>query len=183
MRRPRAGSLLGPLLCAALVLHELGYLLARTACERGEGLGIAVTIGVAIFVSAAWSVILVPILSRSLEVGRGLAVAAVVALALLSIFLSQETVESLLLGDHPAAAQAVLAVLAPLCMAFGALAACISRLLYRVAVAIVSAVAAAWRRIGHAPAATATRSLERGRAITASPLAYGLAKRPPPAFA
>lgn len=179
------GVLFAGLLPVALVLHELGYFLARTACGRDGTLEMWLTVSVAVIVGAAWSLALVPLLARSSGRPRGLTATLVISVAFLTIFLSQEAMESLILGDDLAAAQATLAVLAPLCLILGAMGARLSRVLFKVAVAIVVA-AGGRRRERRWPASAESRDargFERGPDLKATPLAFGLARRPPPVLA
>lgn len=173
--------LLSLLPAVALLLHELGYLLARSACRADGELAIYITVGVAMIVSAGWSLALVPFTSRLPQPRRELSSTVVIATALLTIFLSQETLESLMLGDKPAIAQAALAILAVLCLALGALAVRISRMLCRAAAELVSTALSSRRHERRASdQSQPAYSLERGPAITTAPLAFRLASRPPP---
>ena len=184
LRRPSARGLLALMLPVALILHETAYLLARSGqCCAGGELTVPMAVAVAMVVGGAWSLVLVPLVARVRSGRNSVAVPAVIAVALLTIFVSQEAMETLLLGDRPAAAQTALAFLAPLSVVVGAVGAALARLIYRAASAIVAIVAARRprsreRRSPNRRARAATRA-----SITAAPLAFGLARRPPPALA
>jgi hypothetical protein len=183
LRRPSARGLFSLLLPVALILHEAAYLIARSGqCCSGEELSPPMIIAVAAVVGGAWSSVLVPLVAKVRDDQRSLAVPAAITVALVTIFVSQEAMEVLLLGDEPAVAQAALAFLAPIAAALGLLGGALARLACRAAVALVAIVSTnagrtrEVRAIGrHAPSATATPAM-------AAPLAFGLARRPPPAF-
>src|SRR5262245_42257107 len=107
---------------------------------------------------------------------------AVFAGALLAIYLGQESLEGLLAG-HPGGLAAVLAhggwIAVPLALAIGALSALVTRLLESVegALAVVHAERVARSR----PPATRGRAIPaRALRLPSNPLAFGLARRPPP---
>jgi hypothetical protein len=102
--------------------------------------------------------------------------------ALLAIYIAQEMFEGILLAGHPAGPAAVLAnggwLALPLAIAIGALAALLASALEGVerAIALVHA-----RRVRSRPPAVRGRPLPaRTLRLSSSPLAFGLARRPPP---
>jgi hypothetical protein len=108
---------------------------------------------------------------------------AIFAGALLSIFAGQELFESLIASGHPAGLAAVLGhggwVAIPLALAIGLLSALLARALESVerAIAVVHA-----RRAGRsrAPAVSGRALPARRPRLSSAPLAFGLARRPPP---
>jgi hypothetical protein len=104
---------------------------------------------------------------------------AVFAAALLAIYLTQESLEGMLLVGHPAASLANGGWLAlPLALAIGAISALLARALEGVerAIALVHAQPGRSR-----PPAVRGRALPaRGLRLALTPLAFGLARRPPP---
>ncbi len=181
-RLPSRRLVLSALLPLALILHELGFFLARAACDRGGELATSAAVGVAVIVAMGWSLALAPLLSRVPDARRGLLSSLLIAMALFSIFLSQEVAESLILGDGLIAAQAAFAVLVPICFALGALGARLTRAICHAAVSLISG-ANRKRDDLVLPAMPAGPRFERGAAFTSAPLAFRLASRPPPALA
>jgi hypothetical protein len=108
---------------------------------------------------------------------------AVFASALLAIYLSQELLEGLIAAGHPAGIAAVLAgggwVALPLALAIGTLVALLARALEGVerAIAVVHADRPLRR---HAPAVRGRARAARALSLLFEPLAFGLARRPPP---
>jgi hypothetical protein len=103
--------------------------------------------------------------------------------ALLAIYVGQETFESLLASGHPGSITALLAgggwIALPLALAIGALTALAARALEGLERAI--AVTHARRRELSRPPAVHGRPLPARMArLAAAPLAFGLARRPPP---
>ena len=108
---------------------------------------------------------------------------AIFAGALLAIYVGQESLEGLLATGHPAGPAAVLAhggvIALPLAAAIGALSALLAGLLERVEGAIAVAHAVLSRRTR--PPASRGRALPARRLrLPSTPLAFGLARRPPP---
>jgi hypothetical protein len=104
------------------------------------------------------------------------------ALGLLAIFVTQESLEGMIAAGHPGGIAAVLAsggwLAIPLALALGAVAAVLARALEGIEVAI-----AARHRTHVLPRAPRVRGSARmGRSLARplSPLAFGLARRPPP---
>ena len=106
--------------------------------------------------------------------------------ALLLVFCSQELAEGALAPAHPAGLAALVAgggwVAAPLALAFGLLVAVAERLLDRAEIAIAARLQAPIRPAA-APDPPAAVPREGHSPPAATPLAFGLARRPPPALA
>jgi hypothetical protein len=108
---------------------------------------------------------------------------AVFAAALLAIYVGQECIEGILAAGHPAGPSAVLAhggwIALPLAVAIGALSALLARFLEGVerAIAVVHARRSPRSR---APAARGRALPARRLLLPSTPLAFGLARRPPP---
>jgi hypothetical protein len=106
--------------------------------------------------------------------------------ALLAIYVGQELLEGLMMGGHPGGRSAVLAhsgwIALPIAVAIGALSALLARALE--GVEHVIAVIHAQRPVRSRPPAVRGRALPaRGITWLSAPLAFGLARRPPPAVA
>jgi len=103
------------------------------------------------------------------------------AAALLAIYLGQESVEALMTVGHPAGT-AMLAnggwIVLPLALAIGSLAALLARALeaFEQIVALVHAS----RSRSRAPSVRGRALPARGPRLASNPLAFGLARRPPP---
>jgi hypothetical protein len=108
---------------------------------------------------------------------------AVFTAALLSIYVGQESLEGILAAGHPAGPAALFAhggwIALPLAGAIGALSALLARFLERVerAIAVVHATRPQRSR---APASRGRALPARGPSLPSTPLAFGLARRPPP---
>jgi hypothetical protein len=103
--------------------------------------------------------------------------------ALLAIYVGQESLETLLTMGHSAGGVPVLAgggwIAVPIALAIGALSAVLARALEAVERAI--AIVHAESRRSRAPAVRGRPLEARGLRLPSSPLAFGLARRPPPA--
>lgn len=173
------------LLPAALVLHEGAYALGGGALTGTHGyLERGAPVIVALVLSLLLAALLGPLLGA--RPGGGSDRHAPIALAgsLLAIFFAQELSESLVLGGGMAALTAALAIVwlaLPFALVFGALAAQLIVWLERAgdALAALAAGLPAMPREGgsHQPPDLLLRS------FSPSPLAFGLARRPPPARA
>lgn len=108
--------------------------------------------------------------------------ASIFALALFAIFVGQESLEGLIAAGHPGGLAAVLAsggwLAIPLALALGAVAALLSRALEGIEVAIARRHDA--RVLPRAPRVRGRARAGRGAALALTPLAFGLARRPPP---
>jgi hypothetical protein len=185
-QRLRLASLLA---LGAFALHQLRYLLAYGG-ESGRALGdqghaylaSAVPILGGLALAAVLATILRVRLGPGLSKTRWSRRVGFCAAALLAIYAGQELLEGALASGHAAGATAVLGsggwIAVPLSFAFGGVVALVAHLLERIEVALSR------RRLqrigGRAPR-------DRGRARSArranplsSPLAFGLARRPPP---
>jgi hypothetical protein len=108
---------------------------------------------------------------------------ALFAGALLAIFAGQELFEGLVASGHPAGPAALVAhggwIAVPLALAIGTLSALLARALEGVERAI-AVVHAALRRTRRPPAVSGRALPARRRSLSFAPLAFGLARRPPP---
>jgi hypothetical protein len=104
------------------------------------------------------------------------------ASALLAIFVAQELLEGLIATGHPGPA-AILAgggwIAVPLALAIGGVAAVLARALEGVEESIAVVHARRTRRL-RAPVVRGSRRLARAISLAFEPLAFGLARRPPP---
>jgi hypothetical protein len=196
VRRPALVILRGAALLTlgALAVHQLRYLIAfgpssgEALHREGHGyLAAALPVLVALAVALLAATLVTGALARSAAgagLGAGPGRALFYAAALLSVFVSQELVEGALAPGHPAGLAAVVEggawVAAPLALGFGVIAAVVERLLDRAEEIISAGLAPAERP---APAADPPPATPwEGRApLAAAPLAFGLARRPPPA--
>jgi hypothetical protein len=103
--------------------------------------------------------------------------------ALLSIYVGQESLEGILAAGHPGGPAALLAhggwIALPLALAIGGLSALLARALEKVERAI-AVVHATWSHRSRAPASRGRPLPARGPRLPSTPLAFGLARRPPP---
>jgi hypothetical protein len=171
----------------AFALHQLRYLIASGASSSGElarhGYMTDLLPPIAVLVLAA----AVATLIRGTEgasptrarLGRRI---AVFAAALLAIHVGQESLEAILTTGHPAGAAAMLAgggwIAPPLALAIGAVGALLARALE--AVEGVIAVTHTQRVRSRPPAVRGRPLPARGLRLPSTPLAFGLARRPPP---
>lgn len=170
------------LLPAALLMHEVVYAAAGSGGRASHGyLVYALPAVVALAVAIALGSVLLPLLvgvrgARS----EGLAPLALAG-ALIAMFAAQETTEGLLLGGGPADLLAALAagwMLAPLALVLGALASVAARWLERAGDALVSLLRCS--RPGRARRRHRSRRPTPTLRSPLAPLAFGLARRPPP---
>lgn len=181
LRSLRAAAALLP---AALALHEGAYALgggeaaagAHGYLERGAPLIAALA------ASLLLAALLGPLLGARPGGGPDRRAPLALAGALLAIFLTQEAFEVIVLGGGPAALTAALAIVwiaLPFALLFGSLAAQAIVWLERAGIALASLASGPppLRRAAppQAPPASPARS------FAPSPLAFGLARRPPPA--
>jgi hypothetical protein len=108
--------------------------------------------------------------------------ASIFALALLAIFVTQESVEGILAAGHPGGIAAVLAsggwLAIPLALVLGAVMALVARALEGIEVSIDGRHTT--RVLPRAPRVRGRPRVARGVALAVIPLAFGLARRPPP---
>jgi hypothetical protein len=165
----------------AFALHQVRYLVASGAEHSAHGYMTDLMAPIAVLVAAAALATLIrgtegASSSRS-PLGRRI---AFFAGALLAIYLGQETMEAILTG-RGALADTMLGggwLALPLALAIGALCALVAGVLERVerAIAIVHA-----QPVRSRPPAVRGRALPaHGLRLPSSPLAFGLARRPPP---
>jgi hypothetical protein len=187
---PRSAALIS---LGALAVHQLRYQLAyggdahAELARQGHGY---LTQALPLLIAAAMAIVAAGLIRAALRprraaAGPGIRLAAragLFALAIFAAFAIQETSEGLLFAGHASGAAAVFAgggwLALPLALVIGSVAAILDGGLARLETLVARALPAtplprAPRRHGH-PAATATLSLVR------SPLAFGLARRPPP---
>jgi hypothetical protein len=171
----------------AFALHQLRYLIApgasSSAALSSHGYMTDLLAPIAVLVLAAAVATLIRGTEGALPEGAPLGRRIVVfGVALLAIYVGQESLEAILATGHPASPAAMLAgggwIALPLALTIGALGALLTRALEAVERAIA---------IVHAEQARSRPPLVRGRALaarrlrlTSSPLAFGLARRPPP---
>ena len=181
----RTLRLAAPLLPAALLLHEAFYLLAPGGGGGAHGyLGVAVPLVAALGATLALAMVLIPLVAPAVQPRAESQPLMPFALGggLITVFLIQELAEALLLGGGAASMLGVLAwgwLLLPLAIALGALSLLAIRCLDRAGALLVSIVR---------PRPVQSRRPRRGAPLrprmrarrSLSPLAFGLARRPPP---
>jgi len=184
MRLAHSVRLAAILAVAAFALHQLRYLLLPGAelAERGHGYTVDLLAPIAVLVLAGALATLIRgtegVTPTRVPLGRRIALFTAV---LLGIYAGQESIEALFAG-HPASLLALLGegwVQLPLAVAIGGITALLARALEVVerVIAIVLAVVPVRVR----PPAVRGRALRaHGLRLTSSPLAFGLAIRPPP---
>jgi hypothetical protein len=184
MRVAHSARLAAILAVGAFALHQVRYLIAPGAPSEVAGHGyisdLLAPIAVLVLAGAVATLI------RGTE-GASLARAplgsriAAFAGALLSIYIAQESLEALVMAGHLHGA-AMLAgggwIAPPLALVIGALAAVVARALEVIERAI--AVVHAERMRSRAPAVRGRPLPARRRRLPSAPLAFGLARRPPP---
>jgi hypothetical protein len=172
----------------AFALHQLRYLIApgasSSAALSSHGYMTDLMAPIAVLVLAAAMATLIRgtegALPARAPLGRRI---AVFALALLAIYVGQESLETFLTSGQPASLAEMLGtggwVAPPLTLVLGALGALLARALEVVELAI--AVTHAERRKRTRPPAVSGRALAaRALRLASAPLAFGLARRPPP---
>ena len=185
-RRVRVAAVLA---LGAFALHQLRYLIAfggsssTELARQGHGYMTAAAPGLAAMAAAA----LIATVLRA-RFGEGLAKASLVrrtaifTLSLLAIFATQESLEGMLAPGHPSGVVAIFAgggcIAFPLALLIGALAALLIRALEGLEIAIAGRrTSAAVRR---PPRSTGHPMPSRGPRPAHLPMAFGLARRPPP---
>jgi hypothetical protein len=171
----------------AFALHQLRYLLAfgssAELAQDGHRYMTDLLPGIAVLALAGLVATLIRGTEGASPAGGSLARrVAVFAGALLAIFVAQECLEGLLFAGHTAGPAALLAkggwLALPLAVAIGGLSALLVSALEGVerAIAVVHAI-----RVRSRPPAVHGRALPaRGLRLAFTPLAFGLARRPPP---
>jgi hypothetical protein len=188
MRIAHSVRLTAILAVGAFALHQLRYLLAFGStdelAQQGHGYVTDLLAPIAVLVLAAALATLI----RGTEcasqtrapLGRRTAVFSGV---LLAIFAGQESLEATMAAGHPAGLGALLAnggwLALPLALVIGTLAALLARALEEVERAI--AVSHAERpKLSRPPVVRGRPLPSRGLRLASAPLAFGLARRPPP---
>ena len=175
----------------AFALHQLRYLLAfggsssQELARQGHGyLADAMPILGVFALSALLATLFRGRHGARLTSGSHLRRTTIFAIALLTIYTTQESLEGLFAAGHPVGPAAILAsggwVALPLALAVGALAALIVRALEGVELAIAERLTPRNLRRPRPGPALRPRSVELGRRPL--PLAFGLARRPPPSI-
>ena len=187
IRIARSVRLAAILAAGAFGLHELRYLIGSggpsTAEHAAHGYMTDLLAPIAVLALAA-------VLATLIRGTEGAAAeraplrrrVALFAGALFAVYLGQESLESVLTAGHATIVHALIAgggwLAAPLAIGLGALSALLASALERVEHAIAIAHA---RRLRSRPPAVRGRALPaRGLRLIFAPLAFGLARRPPP---
>ena len=173
----------------AFALHQLRYLLAfdgSAAAAPGHGYMTDLLAPMAVLVLAAALTTVFRGTEGASPAGAPLARRTLVfATVLLGVHFGQESVDAIVTVGNPAGVVAAIAagawIALPLGLIIGALAAVVARALEAFERAI--AVAHMEHRVRSRPPAVRGRALPaRGPRLASSPLAFGLARRPPPAL-
>jgi hypothetical protein len=186
MRTAHRVRLAAILSLGAFALHQLRYLIASVGPSAAEGHRYMGDLLPALAV-----LVLAAILGTVLRGTEGAAHAGgplarrvlVFAGALLAVYVSQELLEGLMAAGHPASFGALLAgggwVALPLALAIGALAALLVRLLEGVE-RVIAVIHTERPLRSRAPAVRGRALRAHGISLLSAPLAFGLARRPPP---
>jgi hypothetical protein len=190
MRAAHRVRLAAILALGAFALHQLRYLIAfggvssDELAQQGHRYMSDLLPSLAVLILAATLATLIRGTEGASPTRAPLARRIVVfAGALLAIYLGQESLEGLLAGGHPAGLAAIFAhggwIALPLALTIGALSAVVVRLLEGAerAIAVVHAARSARSR---APATRGRALPARRLRLPSTPLAFGLARRPPP---
>jgi hypothetical protein len=189
MRTAHGARLAALLALGAFALHQLRYLIAGAPSagelgEPGHGYMADLLAPLAVlFLAAALATLI-----RGTEVAPPVRAPlarriAVFAAALFAIYAGQESLEGILAAGHSFGVATLLAdgawIALPLALGIGALAAVVARALEGIerAIAVVHAQRARLRR---PPAVRGRARPARTPVLAAAPLAFGLARRPPP---
>ncbi len=184
MRTAHRVRLASILAVGAFGLHQLRYLIAASRATEGHRYMSDLLPAIAVLVLAALLATLIRGTEGAAPDRVPLARRVVVfAGALLAIFVAQELVEGLLAAGHPAGPAAVLGgggwIALPLALLIGSLSALLVQALEGVERAIAVFHAERPRR-SRAPAVRGRALPARGLSLALAPLAFGLARRPPP---
>jgi hypothetical protein len=189
MRTAHGVRLAALLAVGAFALHQLHYLIAFGGSPSGgtadpsHGYFTDLLAPIAVLVLAAALATLIRGTEGAPQIRASLPRRiAVFGVALFAIYAGQESLEGILATGHNFGIAALLAdggwIALPLALGIGALLAVIARALEGVERAIAVVHAARQRR--RAPAVRGRALPARATALTAAPLAFGLARRPPP---
>ncbi len=194
--RPTAATRAFALLAlGALAVHELRYLLAyggqaqSAMASQGHGyLGELTPALVVLALSALCGRLAAATLGRGIHAGRRRSIlrsASAFVAALGMIFAAQELVEGALFAGHPGGLAAVFGgggwLAAPLALAVGLLAACADGLLAGTERVLMRRAARPRQRLPRPAGARGPRPGSAFHFPAPAPLAFGLARRPPPA--
>lgn len=180
-RPVRVAALLLP---AAVLLHESVALVPGTPLARPDGpLPVILPLLATLAAGAVSAGLVTKLLPRSFRSGPSRALPVVIAVALIAIFLAQEGSEILLRSGGVGTIEALLmvvALLVPLALMLGVAVTAALLVVCQVARAIIARVR--WRAHASRKEARRARGASGGRArrVTIRPLAFGLARRPPP---
>jgi hypothetical protein len=170
----------------AFVLHQLAYLVAGGSSPAelaGHAYMTDLLAPIAVLVLAAAVATLIRgtegASSTRAPLGRRI---TIFTAALLSIYLGQECLEAVMTAGHPWGVGAILTgggwIALPLALSIGALSAVLARALEAFE-QVIAVVHAEWRR-SRPPAVRGRPLAARGPRLPSAPLAFGLARRPPP---
>jgi hypothetical protein len=171
----------------AFAVHQLRYLIAfggsasAEMVRQGHGYTTDLLPALAVLVlAAALATLIRGTEGASPSQGSLVGSMASFALALFLVYACQESLEGMLSAGHPAGAAVANGgwIALPLSLAIGALAALLATALERVEHVI--ALTHADRPRARPPAVRGRAFPARTRRLTAAPLAFGLARRPPP---
>jgi hypothetical protein len=182
------------LLLGAIVLHELRYALghgseAQEALARHGHAYLEQLVPALVALSAALvaAALIAPLSGRAASARRGrkpVVRAALYAGLLLAVFSAQELAEAWLASGRPDGLEALLGhggwIAVPLALGLGGVAALATRGLERVEIRLAAAGARRRSRLARSEARPRARGAE-STPLVAMPLAFGLARRPPPA--
>jgi hypothetical protein len=185
MRTAHRVRLAGILALGAFALHQLRYLIAGSSSATESHRYMTDLL------PALSVLILAAILATLIRGTEGVAPSrvplarrvAVFASALLAIYIGQELLEGLIAAGHPAGVAAVLAgggwIVLPLAVTIGALSALIAHALEGVE-RVIAVIHAERPLRSRPPAVRGSARAARGISLLSTPLAFGLARRPPP---
>lgn len=182
--KARPARVAAVLLPAAILLHESVALLPGTPLARPDGpLPVILPLLATLAAGAVSAGLVSQLLTRSLRSGPSRALPVVIAAALIAIFLAQEGSEILLRSGGVGTIEALLmvvALLVPLALMLGVAVTAALVVLCQVARALIARVR--WRTLGSRKEARCARGAQAGRVrrVAIRPLAFGLARRPPP---
>ena len=186
MRTAHRVRLAAILALGAFALHQLRYLIASVAPSAAEGhryMGDLLPALAVLVLAAILGTLLRGTEGASTARGSLARRVVVFASALLAIYVSQEMLEGLMAAGHPAGFGALLAdggwAALPLAAAIGALAALLVHLLEGVE-RVIAMIHTERPPRSRAPAVRGRALRAHGTTLLSAPLAFGLARRPPP---
>lgn len=182
--KARPARVAAVLLPAAVSLHESVALLPGTPLARPDGpLPVILPLLATLAAGAVSAGLVSQLLARSFRSGPSRALPVLIAAALIGIFLAQEGSETLLRSGGTGTIEGLfmaVALLVPLALMLGVAVTAALLVVCQAARAIIARVR--WRTLGSRKEARPARAAQAGRArrIAIRPLAFGLARRPPP---